>query len=70
MGNLGEDWQCDIILIRDMTAIVTSGEEVHELFKNLSDALDSLPSNLITELSESMWDDSLILLHAPTNYMH
>ena len=44
--------------------IMTSGEEVHELFKNLSDALDSLPSNLITELSEPMRDDSLILLHA------
>ena len=42
---------------------MTLGEEVQKLFKNLSDALDSLPLNLITELSEPMRDDSLILLH-------
>ena len=47
-----------------MHFFMTSGKEVHELFKNLSDALDSLPLNLITELSEPMWDDSPILLHA------
>lgn len=43
---------------------MTSGEELCKLFKNISDALDSLPTNLIAELHDSMWDDSLIPLHA------